>query len=91
MGIGEKAEQIHIVPASYQIQEALELPGTKILMKAGRQYEKVKEQLLSADVDVVMVENCGMEGERIFHGAEEMPEEAGYYTLIFVKDKGERV
>lgn len=36
MGIGEKAEQIHIVPASYQIQEALELPGTKILMKAGR-------------------------------------------------------
>ena len=48
MGIGEKAEQIHIVPASYQIQEALELPGTKILMKAGRQYQKVKEQLLSA-------------------------------------------
>ena len=78
-------------PASYQIQEALELPGTKILMKAGRQYQKVKEQLLSADVDVVMVENCGMEGEGIFHGAEEMPEEAGYYTLIFVKDKGERV
>ena len=90
MGIGEKAEQIHIVPASYQIQEALELPGTKILMKAGRQYGKVKEQLLSADVDVVMVENCGMEGERIFHSAEEMPEEAGYYTLIFVKDKRER-
>ena len=76
---------------SYQIQEALELPGTKILMKAGRQYGKMKEQLLSADMDVVMVENCGMEGERIFHGAEEMPEEAGYYTLIFVKDKGERV
>ena len=47
------------MPASYQIREALELPGTKILMKTGRQYGKVKEQLLSADMDVVMVENCG--------------------------------
>ena len=65
MGIGEKAEQIHIVPASYQIRRRWNFRGTKILMKAGRQYGKVKEQLLSADMDVVMVENCGMEGERI--------------------------
>ena len=40
--IAKKAEQIHIVPASYQVQEALELPGTKILMKAGKQLPKVK-------------------------------------------------
>ena len=89
-GIAEKAEQIHIIPASYQIQDALNLPGTKILMKAGRQYQKVKEMLAASDLEVKMVENCGMEEEHIYQGVEEMPKEAGYYTLIFVKERGEK-
>ncbi len=88
--IAEKAEQIHIIPASYQIQDALNLPGTKILMKAGRQYQKVKEMLAASDLEVKMVENCGMEEEHIYQGVEEMPKEAGYYTLIFVKERGEK-
>lgn len=88
-GIAEKSEQIHIIPASYQIQEALTLPGTKILMKAGKKLPQVKQQLQDGNQSVVMVENCGMEGERIFRGVEEIPEDAGYYTLIIVKDEGE--
>lgn len=88
-GIAEKSEQIHIIPASYQIQEALTLPGTKILMKAGKKLPQVKQQLQGGNQSVVMVENCGMEGERIFRGVEEIPEDAGYYTLIIVKDEGE--
>ena len=39
------------------------------------------------DADVYMVENCGMEGERICHGADEIPEDAGYYSLIILKGK----
>lgn len=87
--IASGAEQIHIVPASYQIEEALSLPGRKILMKAGKKLPKVKELLLERGSDVIMVENCGMEGERIYDDAQQMPEDAGYYTLLFVKDKGE--
>jgi len=34
-----------------------------------------------------MIENCGMENEKIYHSVEEMPEEAGYYSLMIVKDK----
>lgn len=90
MGIAEKAEQIHIVPASYQIQDALNLPGTKVLMKAGRQYQRVKELLAVSGAEVKMVENCGMDEEHIYQSVEEMPEEAGYYTLIFVKERGEK-
>lgn len=90
-GIAEKAQQIHIVPASYQIQDALKLPGTKVLMKAGRQYKKVKELLAASGTEVMMVENCGMEEERVYQSIEEMPEEAGYYTLIFAKERGEKV
>ncbi|MCR1843041.1 precorrin-2 C(20)-methyltransferase [Murimonas intestini] len=93
MGLVEKAEPLHVIPASYQVEEALKLPGTKVLMKAGRQMGKVKEQLKELDASVVMVENCGMENEKVYRSAEEIPESAGYYSLIIVKensDKGEK-
>lgn len=89
MGLVERSEPLHVIPASYQIEEALKLPGTKVLMKAGRQMGKVKEQLKKMDADVVMVENCGMENEEVYRNADEIPESAGYYSLIIVKDKGE--
>ena len=40
MDIASKAQQIHIIPASYQIEEALLLPGTKVLMKAEEKLPK---------------------------------------------------
>ena len=88
-GLVEKAEPLHVIPASYQIEEALLLPGTKVLMKAGGKLPEVKEVLKHHPAEVTMVENCGMEQERIYYGAEQIPEDAGYYTLLFVKEEGE--
>lgn len=88
-GLAETNEMLHIVPSSYGVEEALKLSGTKVLMKAGKQMGKVKEALLCADVDAKMIENCGMEAEHIYQSVQEIPEEAGYYSLIIVKDKGE--
>ena len=34
-----------------------------------------------------MVENCGMENEKVYLSAEEIPEQAGYYSLLIVKEK----
>lgn len=87
--IAKKAEQIHIIPASYQVQDALKLPGTKILMKAGKKLAAVKEILRDGQDTVVMVENCGMESEKIYDEIGQLPDEAGYYTLLFVKGEGE--
>lgn len=87
MGLVEKAEPLHVIPASYQIEDALKLSGTKVLMKAGKKMGQVKQQLLEQSGEVVMIENCGMEGERCYRGAEEIPEEAGYYSLIIVKEE----
>lgn len=87
MGLAEGAGQIHVVPASYQIQEALTWPGTRILMKSGRRLAKVKEELTKSGLKAVMVERCGMEGERVFSSLEEIPEDAGYYSLMIVKDE----
>ena len=50
---------------------------------------EVKKQLIESGADVVMIERCGMPGEAIYRSAEEIPEDAGYYSLIIVKDKKE--
>lgn len=88
-GLVEKAQELHVIPASYQIEEALKLSGTKVLMKAGRQMAKVKDILREQGLEAVMIENCGMENEKIYHSLEEIPEEAGYYSLIIVKETQE--
>ena len=87
--LAENRQEIHILPASYHIEDSLELPGTKVLMKAGRKMDEVKNLLLKKEVDAVMVENCGMENEKLYFGAREIPEQAGYYSLLIVKETRE--
>lgn len=87
ISLGEREEQIHILPGSYQIEEGLKLPGVKILMKTGKSYEKVKTLLKEGEYEVKMAENCGMEGERVCGSLEEMPDQAGYYSLMIVRDR----
>lgn len=86
MGLVEKAEPLHVIPASYGIEESLELPGTKVLMKAGKKMGKVKEILKARGDMCRMIENCGMEDEKIYDSVEEIPDQAGYYSLIIVKE-----
>ena len=89
IGLAERSEQLHILPASYQIEEGLRLSGTKVLMKAGKQIGRVKTQIKELGLDAVMVENCGMENERVFQNVDEIDENAGYYSLMIVKERRE--
>lgn len=88
--LAENRQEIHILPASYDIENSLELPGTKVLMKAGRKMSDVKRLLDEKGLDAMMVENCGMEEERIYLCTGDIPEEAGYYSLLVVKEKNGR-
>lgn len=88
-GLVEKAEPLHVIPASYQIEEALKLPGTKVLMKAGKKMKEVKSLIQKLGAKGVMIENCGMPDEKIYRTVEEIPENAGYYSLIIVKEEKE--
>ena len=56
-------------------------------MKAGSKMAAVKEALERECVSGVMVENCGMENESIFQGVQEIPDKAGYYSLIVIKEQ----
>lgn len=86
MSLAENSQELHILPASYDIGESLNLPGTKVLMKAGRKMNKVKQLLTEAGMDAKMVENCGMENEKVYADAGQIPEQAGYYSLLVVKE-----
>ncbi|MDO5424545.1 MAG: precorrin-2 C(20)-methyltransferase [Eubacteriales bacterium] len=90
MGLVEKSEPLHVIPASYQIDEALAMSGTKVLMKAGKKMGEVKEKLKATGAQAVMIENCGMPEEHIYRNADEIPENAGYYSLIIVKEGTEK-
>lgn len=89
VSLGERKEQIHILPGSYDMEEGLGLPGVKILMKMGKSYGEVKERLSRGDHQVFMAENCGMDGERLYRSFQDLPDQAGYYSLMIVKDGGE--
>lgn len=39
----ENQEELHVIPASYEIEEGLKMAGTKVLMKAGRKIPYVKQ------------------------------------------------
>ena len=86
IGLVEKHEELHVIPASYQIEEALQLPGTKVLMKAGKKMAEVKATIKRLGASAVMIENCGMPNEKIYRSVDEIPEDAGYYSLIIIKD-----
>lgn len=85
--LGERAEMIHIIPSSYEIDDALALPGNKILMKSASKIGEVKEKLVALDSEVYMVENCCLENERVFMDAESIDENSNYMSVIIVKDK----
>lgn len=85
----EGRESLHIIPAAYDTGDLRLLSGTKVLMKSGSQYTELKEALQGTESGflVEMVENCGMDNQRLFRGLEELPDTAGYFSLLIVKEK----
>ena len=85
--LAEGDEQLHVIPAAGLSYEDLERSGTCVLMKASGSMPEVKELLQRSGREVSAVGNCGMEGENTYRGVEEIPDDAGYYTLIIAGDK----
>ncbi|MCD8154291.1 MAG: precorrin-2 C(20)-methyltransferase [Clostridiales bacterium] len=84
--LAEWNEPLHILPAVHRLDCSLDQPGSYILMKSGKKMNQVKEILAKSGREVSMVENCGMENEHIYHHLEEIPDDAGYYSLILAKE-----
>lgn len=86
MGLVENRDELHVIPASYGIEEGMEMPGTKVLMKAGKKMPYVKQVVKEKGLEAELVENCGMSTERIYRSVDEIPDDAGYYSLMIIKE-----
>lgn len=79
-------EPLEIIPVTHNLSECRD-DVNYIYMKAGKSLASLKSVLADSDKDVFCIENCGMENERVYHGIKEIPDEAGYYTLVIAKNK----
>ena len=76
ISLGEKEEQIHIIPGSYEIEESRQFSGTRIYMKSGRKLKQLKEMLQKEStirpLEVYSVSDCGKEEEKVFSGVDNL-------------------
>lgn len=79
-------EQLHVIPGVHSLKEELPVSGNYVLMKSGKKMKQVKDILAARKRTVIMVENASMEHEHIYRGLEEIPDDAGYYSLMIAKE-----
>lgn len=84
----ERNDPLHIVPGSASSEESLSLPGTKVLMKSGRQLPAVLSLLQERGLQGMLVENCGLPNERVYHNvaSAQVEIDAGYFSTLIVKE-----
>ena len=80
-------EPLHVLPAVHKLEDDLALGGNYVLMKSASQMAKVKDMLRRSGRTAVMAENCTMENEKLYHSIDEIPDDAGYFSLIIAKEK----
>ena len=83
--LAEWDEEIRVIPAVHGGDLSFDRPGSYVLMKSAGRMPEIRKALIESGRSVHCVTDCGMETERVYHGVEEIPEDAGYFTLIIVK------
>lgn len=83
--LAEWNQQLHVIPAAHGLDVKLRQDGTYVLMKAGSRSGQLRELLANDGWKAAMIENCGMEQERIYQSVSELPERAGYYSVVIAK------
>ena len=91
ISLTEWQEQMHIVTAVHQKDLGEEYPGTTVYMKIGRQLKDLKMKTDQSKVDMYAVKNCGMEGEKVYYGKDEIPDRSDYFTTVIIKRKPEEL
>ena len=93
ISLGEQEEEIHVIPASYEISRTMQYQGTRIYMKAGRKLEELCEMLAreqkerekqGEELQVYAVSDCGLPSEKVMYGLEEL-KGGSYLTVVIVK------
>ena len=91
----EGSTQLHVVSDINDLDAVLQLSGTKVIMKCGNSMEVIKDKLIRLEeekningvsVGIYAIADCGMPQERIYIGAENLPNEDHYMMTIIVRE-----
>lgn len=80
---------LHILPGGGALlEEQLDLPGTKVLMKSGRQLPQAAELLRQKGLleKAAMVRDCGLPTEQVCRDLSRLPQDTGYFATVIVKE-----
>lgn len=78
---------LHIIPGTADLEQALTLPGTKVLMKSGSALSAAvaaleRHGMLSR---AALVADCGLPTQQVFHDLRGLPEKLSYFATIIVR------
>lgn len=85
ISLGEDGREIHIIPGSGNIEEALKLDGTRVFMKTGKNLARLKKALIRYEEEggrITGVYACTLPGEETVYGAEGIPDDWGYLNVV---------
>lgn len=87
MSLVEGDSRLTIASAGDDVDEILELDGTKIIMKSGKQLEAIIEKINLKGQKARMICNCGLENQVVYNDLKDYKREdaAGYFAVIIVK------
>lgn len=80
---------LHILPGfGGSLEEQLSLPGTKVLMKSGRQLPQAVETLRQKGLlqQAAMVRDCGLPTEEVCRDLTQLRPDTGYFATVIVKE-----
>ena len=77
-------EPLHILPGSTDLNNALALPGTKVVMTSGKAIHETAAALERRGMaaNAGMVADCGLETEQVYTDLRQLPEEISYFATI---------
>ncbi|MBQ3301661.1 MAG: precorrin-2 C(20)-methyltransferase [Eggerthellaceae bacterium] len=85
----EGAEQLLVVPVTQGSPEAaLDVPGTKVFMKSGRELLALRDTLREHGVvsHAQMVNRCGLDGEMVVRDMDALDEDKSYMAVVILKE-----
>lgn len=78
-------EEVHLLSGAGNWENGLALPGTKVIMKAGRSLPDLRRALEQyPGVQVYAVRDCGLPGEEIFDDIRDVP--PNYMVTVIIRE-----
>ena len=78
-------EALHILPGIHDLENDMALKGNYVIMKSASKMDRVKDMIRRSGRTAVMAENCSMANEKLYRSVDEIPDDAGYFSLIIAK------